>query len=281
MESKTQYLSAPESGRYKVGGVRFFNARPLLYQLASQPGVHLQEAPPARLAEDLNQAKFHAALVPSIDYQKSESQWTIVPHVAIGSDGAVLTVQVFSRVPFEQIDTLACDLESHTSVVLAQILFHHCFNKTLNIIPLTDARESHDAVLLIGDKVLDHLGRWRYQLDLGQQWKELTRLPFVYAFWALPDPTHCDSLVATLQETAQQGLGCLDEIISDHAEAYGFTSDLARQYFTENLSFEFGPDQQCGLARFYELAFELGLIPHQRPLNLYVPQEQLPVTHES
>lgn len=275
MKNKDQHSPTSAPTIYRVGGVRFFNARPLLYQLASQPEVHLQEAPPARLADDLNQSKFHAALVPSIDYQVTQNQWTIVPGVAIGSTGAVLTVQVFSRVPFEQIDTLACDLDSHTSVILAQILFHHCFSKKLNIIPLTDAPESHDAVLLIGDKVLPHLNHWPHQLDLGWQWNQLTGLPFVYAFWALPDPSHCDSLVSILQQTAQQGLSNFDDIIGDHADAYGFTPDLARQYFTENLSFDFGSTQHRGLARFYELAFELDLAPANRPLNLYSTPEKV------
>jgi len=274
MNSKTQHLSDSASG-YTVGGVRFFNARPLLYGLEDRPEIHLVEAPPAHLADDLNQGKFHAALVPSIDYQMTQNHWTILPQVAIGSHGEVLTVQIFSRCPLERIETLACDLDSHTSVVLAQILFQKCYNKKLNIVPLTDEPDSHTAVLLIGDKVLPHLNQWPHQLDLGGQWNQLTGLPFVYAFWALPDPANCEPLVALLQQAAQQGLANLDEIISP-ANDYGFTHDQARQYLTKNLSFEFGPDQQQGLTRFYQLAHELNLTPNNRPLNLY--REPIPIS---
>ena len=274
MSEKVQHES-DSTPEYKVGGVRFFNARPLLYGLEDQAQIELEEAPPANLADDLNQGKYHAALVPSIDYQMTENHWTILPQMAIGSDGAVLTVQVFSRCPLEEIETLACDLDSHTSVVLAQIVFQKCFGRKLNIVPLANGPDSHTAVLMIGDKVLPHLDRWPYQLDLGQQWKELTGLPFVYAFWALPDPTHCEPLVAMLQQAARRGLANIEEMIGK-AKDYGFTPDLARQYLTENLSFAFGAPQQKGLIRFYELAFECNLTPNNRPLNLYL--DPIPVS---
>jgi chorismate dehydratase len=275
MNNKTQHELTSPAG-YQVGGVRFFNARPLLYGLEAQGEIELVEAPPAHLADDLNQGKFHAALVPSIDYQMTSNPWTILGQMAIGSNGPVLTVQVFSRCRFEEIKTLACDLDSHSSVVLAQILFQQCFNTKLNIVPLADDPDSHTAVLLIGDKVLEHLDRWPHQLDLGEQWDRLTGLPFVYAFWALPDPAKCEPLVAFLQEAARQGMAHLEEMI-DQANDYGFSPDLARQYLTENLSFELGPEQRRGLTRFYELAYDLNLIPRNRPLNFYLEQEPISV----
>lgn len=262
-----------EAAKYRVGGVRFFNARPLLYGLGDQAEIQLAEAPPARLADDLNLGKFHAALVPSIDYQRTGQTWTIVPEIAIGSAGAVLTVQIFSQNPLDQIDTLACDLDSHTSIALAQIIFHQRFNKKINIIPLTDDPHNHDAVLLIGDKVLPHLDQWPQQMDLGRQWQQLTGLPFVYAFWALPENQPVDQLMPILNQAARNGLANLDDIIHSFAADHGFTPDLAHQYLTQNLTFDFSPAHHQGLMRFYEIACELNLIPHLRPLNLYTKQE--------
>jgi chorismate dehydratase len=43
-----------------------------------------------------------------------------------------------------------------------------------------------ETVLLIGDKVVTDAppeSRYPYQLDLGEAWKKLTGLPFVYAVW--------------------------------------------------------------------------------------------------
>ena len=43
-----------------------------------------------------------------------------------------------------------------------------------------------DAALLIGDTALflDHAARGLTKVDLGEAWTGLTRLPFVWAFWA-------------------------------------------------------------------------------------------------
>eukprot|EP01026_Neomeris_dumetosa_P031025 TRINITY_DN24676_c0_g1_i1.p1 TRINITY_DN24676_c0_g1~~TRINITY_DN24676_c0_g1_i1.p1 ORF type:complete len:121 (+),score=24.19 TRINITY_DN24676_c0_g1_i1:3-365(+) len=49
-----------------------------------------------------------------------------------------------------------------------------------------EARRSVESALLIGDKVVNAppLDDFPHQLDLGEQWKKLTNLPFVYAMWA-------------------------------------------------------------------------------------------------
>ena len=256
---------------FHVGAVSFFNTRPLIYSLDRDPHVQLIRVVPAQLPEILNTGALHTGLVPSIDYQHEDNDWLILPVAAIASCGPVLTVQIFSRQPLDKIRFLACDPDSHTSVVLAQIIWQLKFRRSLEITPLPPEMNTAEAVLLIGDKVIDQLDRWPYRLDLGEAWTDLIQLPFIYAFWAIPAKLNhaCEPLVKILRQAYQQGMANLDTIIESYAPQHGFEQELAREYFTRNINFDFGPLQHQGLKKFYELAHQFALIKNLRPLNLY------------
>ena len=269
MHNEATDKTLPEKPRFHVGVVSFFNARPLIYGLEKDHRLVLQHQVPARLPEGIDRGEFDTALVPSIDYQRPQSHWCILPAGVIASPGDVLTVRVFSQVPFEKITCLACDTDSHTSVVLAQIIWHMRFAQRLQIRPLVGATDTETAVLLIGDKVIPELPRWRFQLDLGQAWTELTNLPFVYAFWAAPVGKNIDPLPAILQQACRQGLKNIESVVEQYASQHGFPNELGLTYFTRNLSYHLGPREKAALEKFYSIAHELGLTKCRRPLRIY------------
>jgi len=255
--------------KLSIGTVRFFNARPLIYGLDQLESVILQPEVPAKLADLLDNGQIDAALVPSIDYQRSPVPWYILPVAAIGSAGKVLTVRIFSNCQPDKINRLICDNDSHTSVALAEIIWQKRYRRVVEIVrpgknevsAMTDL-PAETGVLLIGDKVLGQLGRWRHELDLGSAWDELTGLPFVYAFWAIraDDSLKTDSLVKLLRGAYRAGLENLDEIVEQYRRQHGFGQNIARKYLTENICFEFNEKQQQGLRKFYELAYQIGVI---------------------
>ena len=252
----------------RIGTAPFFNALPLTFGLDERPDVILRRLPPAQLAAALDADRLDAALVPAIDYQRADDQWTILQAGAIGSQGPVLTVQVFSRWPLDCVATLAVDTDSHTSVALAQIIWCLRYCRPLQINLLDTQAPLPDAVMLIGDKVLAQDGQWPYQLDLGAAWHELTRLPFVYAFWVVRHRRHGERVTAILQEARRQGMRRLDSIIDRHGLAHGFNYQLARAYFTENICYDMGPEQKRGLEKLNQLAHDLGLTCNLRKLFL-------------
>ena len=263
---------------FRVGAVSFFNARPLTFSLEQHPAVSLSRAAPAQLADSLDAGRLDVALVPSIDYQLRPSDWLILPFGAVVSRGPVLTVQVFSRRPIDTLETIACDTDSHSSVVLAQIIWQLRFQRPLTVKPLRGPPQDESAVLLIGDKVLTQLDRWPHHCDLGQAWHDLTSLPFVYAFWAAPAQRCPKPLLDIMHQAHTDPWDNLDPVINHHAAEHGFSLDLARSYLTENIRFEFGPAEQQGLRRFFSLAQRFGLIAENRPLRFCRPPTcQLPL----
>ncbi|MGD1276552.1 MAG: menaquinone biosynthesis protein [Tepidisphaeraceae bacterium] len=253
-----------------VGSVSYLNAKPLIYGLEDDPRLQLDLEVPARLLEGLRTRRYDLALLPVIDYQR-HAGLKLVPAGGIGCDGPTLTVRIFSAEPIEKIQTLACDRDSHTSTVLAQILLAERWGLKPKLVDLAAAdAAAHTAVLLIGDKVVRRQPPDKPRhIDLGALWKELTGMPFVFAVWTTRAEVDLGDLPQRLERAKRLALAHVDAIVRQHAAALGWPVDLARQYLGELLKYDIGPSQLQAIRRFHELAFKHGLIDQLRPLQIY------------
>ena len=180
----------------------------------------------------------------------------------IGSDGPTLTVRIFSKVPVQNIKTLACDPDSHTSVALARILLAESIDLHPELIDLQRGRSNFDAQLLIGDKVVcDEPRGFPHQLDLGEGWKKLTGLPFVFAAWFARVGVDLADLPSRLETAKNLGLQNVKQIVTEYAIPSGWPAELAMQYLTSNLQFDIHARQIEAIKLFYELAAKHGIIP--------------------
>ncbi|MDQ3440582.1 MAG: menaquinone biosynthesis protein [Planctomycetota bacterium] len=253
----------PESDRktLRLGSVSFVNARPLIYGLDAQPDVQLTLDVPANLLDGLRASRFDLALLPVIDYQRMDGL-AVLPAGGIGSDGHTLTVRIFSRTPIEQIRTLACDPDSHTSVALARVVLSRAYDLRPEFVELRrDDSISCDAQLLIGDKVICEEPRgYPHQLDLGEAWKDLIGMPFVFAAW-MGRVESIDSFAdATLRRAKREGLANVDEIVQQYAVPRGWPANTAREYLTRYLQFDIGERQLEAIRTFHRFAAEDGII---------------------
>ena len=246
----------------RLGVVSFLNARPLIAGLDADPGLRLIHDVPSKLAGLLDAGIVDAALVPVVDLMNPARQWRIVSDACIGCDGETLTVRVFSRVEPSAIRRLHVDGDSHTSVALARIVWKELYGRLLEIVPYRGdgSREDCEAVLLIGDKVvnntlLDH----DIETDLGSAWKTLTGLPFVFAVWAAPTTLVLGDLPERLSKARDRGIRSAGLIAADFGPGLGWPVTLAKRYLTTRLRYHLGPPQRTAIARFLELAHANGL----------------------
>src|SRR5262249_3166697 len=133
-----------------------------------------------------------------------------------------------------------------------------------------------DAALIIGDTalLLDHQAspsgqRPIQKIDLGEAWKAMTGLPFVYAFWAGKPGALTAADVAALQRARDEGAGRAD----GRARAF-FPGSAARQagggrYLRENIKFGLGPAERAALEAFYRYAAEAGVVADAGRLDFY------------
>lgn len=247
-----------------VGSVSFLNAKPLIYGLDARPDLRLSLDVPARLLEGLMDERYDVALLPVIDYQRMPGL-RLLTSGGIGCDGATLTVRIFSPVPVERIRTLACDTDSHTSVALARIVLSRLYGIRPRFVDLTaGALTEGAALLLIGDKVVcEEPQGLPHQIDLGEAWKRVTGLPFVFAAWIARAGVELGDLPERLEQAKRDGLAHLDEIIARHAVPRGWPAEVARRYLLEYLQFDVGESQLCAIRMFHQLAGEEGLLDHE------------------
>ena len=221
----------PRPRTLRLGSVSYLNAKPLVYGLDGADDLRLSFDVPSKLLDGLRDGRFDVALLPVIDYQRLDDL-VVIPAGGIGCDGPTLTVRIFSRVPIEQIATLACDTDSHTSVALARVILAKQYDLRPEFIELrrSGAHPADEAQLLIGDKVVceEPVG-YEHQLDLGAAWKEMTGLPFVFATWMARSDIGAGRLFEQLTSARVAGLENIGEIIERDALPRGWPAALARQ----------------------------------------------------
>lgn len=241
----------------RIGSVSFINTKPLVYGLENAQDIDLHLAVPSKLLDGLRRRDFDVALLPVIDYQRMDGV-RIIPAGGIASDGPTLTVRLFSQTPIGQMRCLACDDDSHTSVALARIILCERYG----IQPRFDP-QCREAKLLIGDKVVcEEPAGYEHQLDLGQAWKEMTGLPFVFAIWMARSDVELGDLPARLEQSKRDGLNHIDQIIERYAAPRGWPMELARQYLTRILQYDITERHLEAIRLFHTLAAKHGLIPH-------------------
>src|SRR5262249_15669417 len=145
-----------------------------------------------------------------IEYFRGGS-YTVVPDISIASRGPVLSVTLFSRVPWQAIRRVALDEGSRTSAALTQVLLHRRYGVHPEVVPLPldcAAEEADaDAVVLIGDRAMRAcLPGFAHAFDLGQEWHDWIGLPFVYAVWAVREGVDLGPVAAALAEAKRRGL---------------------------------------------------------------------------
>ncbi|MHC4127947.1 MAG: menaquinone biosynthetic enzyme MqnA/MqnD family protein [Planctomycetota bacterium] len=277
-------LTSPATAQrpFRLGVVSFVNTLPLIDGLENLADLDLRFTVPSLLLDLLVSGEVDLALCSSIDYQRAGTPLVVVPVGLLGCEGSTLTVRLYSSCPLDRISEVHCDTDSHTSVVLMQILLKELYGIEPRLIDY-DAREHvaenrplawPQAMLLIGDKVVtDSPPAIRYprQLDLGAAWAELTGLPFVFALWLArreSDPSVIATAAAILDRQRRHNRQRLDLIVHRRALARGWPGDLAGRYLKQELAFAWNQQRRAGLELFFDKACEYGLASHRRPLEL-------------
>ncbi|MCI0420997.1 MAG: menaquinone biosynthesis protein [Acidobacteria bacterium] len=252
--------------------VYYLNALPLSWGFlrGSERGLFdLDFSPPSRCADLLAKGDVDVGLIPAIEYQRIGGL-KIVPKLSVASKHQVKSVLLLSRVPAEQIRTIAADSSSRTSVCLLQILLRARFK----IAPAIESHgpdlnamlRRHDAALIIGDAALKSDSGKLFGYDLAEEWRALTGKPFVFAFWGvrgsvgLPD-------AAAFQRSFEYGKARSEEIVEEQTRQLELPADLIRSYITENIDYSLDEENLKGLRLFYQLAREYRLIESVRELE--------------
>ena len=120
-------------------------------------------------------------------------------------------------------------------------------------------------MLVIGDAALHLSAQQHYpvRVDLGEEWKQWTGLPFVFAVWASrrDAPTaRVRTVHRRLMESREWGLAHLDELAAAAAADTGVAESVCRAYLGD-LDYALSYRHLAGLTDFFRRLAQDGLVP--------------------
>jgi chorismate dehydratase len=165
---------------------------------------------------------------------------------------------MFSKVPMDQIESLALDQSSMTSNALALgILRSNGVHPVTRVMSpdLEQMLNECDAGILIGDIGMDQDAGDLYVYDLGEQWTQLTGLPFVWAVWTAKRGVDLGELPVHLNEAYQRSKEPIEmeHVIADAMLRSGWDRQKTEKYLLETMSFEIGVNERNALIEFKKL----------------------------
>jgi chorismate dehydratase len=286
----------------RIGCVKYLNALPLI---RGWPG-EVDFNHPSALCQRLANGELDVALVSSFEFLRNPL-YRIVDDVSISSDGPVYSVIVAHCGELSDIQEIELDPASQTSINLLRCLLAELgMNPQLRNAPKASAAgvgsplqdgfavanlsTPHGARLIIGDQAIvfrqRHAGEFQFW-DLGEQWKKISGLPFVYALWLIrPEVVDAKSLAQHLRTLRDENLTNLDALIGEAVAGVGMSAvalakanypvrsvELDRKfltgYYRKNLRFSFGEAEKQGLEHFAHLCVRHGVLArHDRTFTL-------------
>src|SRR3954471_17945022 len=254
--------------RPRVGHIQFLNCLPIYWGLVRAGtllDVKLTKDTPDRLSEMLVAGDLDIGPISLVESLRHADELALLPDIAIGSDGPVLSVNLVAQVPLAELagGRVALGSTSRTSVLLARMWLEevHGVRPTYFSCPpdLTTMLLEADAAVLIGDAALratyDAPRRGLAVHDLGEAWSDWTGLPMVFAVWAArrsyaqANPGLVKDVHTAFVRSRDDALAHVAEVAAAAARWESFDAATLATYF-RTLAFPRGAGQLEGLREF-------------------------------
>jgi chorismate dehydratase len=271
----------------KISAISFLNTVPLMWDFEHQPSRDIREnftveyTVPSLCAQALRAGQADIGIIPVIMTARIHDL-VVLPDVAIAALNKVRSILLVSKRPIEEIRSVAVDTSSRTSVGLTQVLLTKFFGGRRHQEPMPPVLgpmlEHCDAGLLIGDPAMMAKTDGLYTYDLAEVWREKTGLPFVFAVWtvrkaALAEMREGLDLGAIFQRSRDHGMR--QENIASIAHEWAPKMKLSEadvsSYLTENICYQLSDECKKGLALYFQLAEECGVIDYAPELEFWEP----------
>lgn len=229
----------------------YLNTKPLIYGF--EKGMMKEEVVlvmdyPANIASMLLKDEIDIGLVP-VAILPALKEYYLISDYCIACDGEVASVCLLSEVPVNEIQTVLLDYQSKTSVALLKLLLKEHWNIKPKLVDTVQGYElsisGTTAGLVIGDRALEQRNRSKYCYDLGQAWKELTGLPFVFAVW-VSNKSMDKQFIKKFNMTNDLGITHIEEVI----KLSNFLSFDLKLYYTKYIKYIIDNKKQNGLNEF-------------------------------
>lgn len=264
----------------RMGRIEYLNVLPVYHALETgrvPHGYELVYGPPSALNAMMQRGELAVASTSSVEYARRPEKYWILPDLAIGSCGKVLSVLLVSRCPVADLGgkTVLVSTATHTSVTLLRMLLKDHARVSVNFVTGNtaaylaepDKPDAPAAMLVIGDEALRARNHpvYSHMWDLGEEWLAWTGLPFTFGLWVVSrDAAERRGLAEDPARILHAGrdwsYANMDMMLAAAQERYPYSREALIEYFT-CLSYKLGDREQQGLRLFYDRLAAAGEIP--------------------
>ena len=231
-----------------MGRISYINASPVYYGLDHgllPDWLEMVSDVPSVLNQKIKTGHIEVSPISAAFYAMNHRELLLLPDLSISCNGRVLSVILASNYAIENLDgkKVVFSQESASAASFLKMIFHQkkiCpVFEIGNVNHFQTISKTTDAVLVIGDTALTHPWEqeFRYHIDLGQLWYEMTRLPFVFAVWVVRksfaenNPACVKDIHNLLLESKRQGYDNIDKIVETGKNRLGLKKSIVKEYY--------------------------------------------------
>lgn len=251
----------------RLGKIGYLNVLPIYHPLENglvEGDFDIVSGPPSYLNKLMDSGKLDVSAASSIEYARNPEKYYLVPDIAIGSQGPVQSVLLLSRCPQNELNgkTILISSQTHTSSALLKVLLKEWGIEVEFVTGDASAclgdGQCPEAILAIGDEALELRNHEEYpnRIDLGEAWRDLTGMPFIFGVWLVQRSslaenkeairTACNALI----QARHWGTDNMEAMCTLASESSRLNSTEMCSYF-DGLVYRFGHKEKEGLNLFY------------------------------
>ncbi len=277
-------MCSPPSSRLRIAAIGFLNPAPLMWDFEHPPldaplalRYQIDRMLPSECAARLASGAAEIGLIP-IAALATTPGLRILPGCTIASKGRIRSLLLVRRASqrLHELNSVAADMASRTTLAHARILFHHWSNPDVPFLPavadLDAMLQRADAAILIGDPALlaleeranrfERTGEALVYHDLAEEWHTLTGLPFVSAVWCLAGSSPLvEGIAVDFIQSRDHGLQNIDALVAEWSSRIAIPEETIRNYLTANIHYVL--DEECleAMKVFFRMAAQAGALP--------------------
>ena len=251
------------SGKIRISAVKYANTYPFMYGL-SETGfdkkVELSTDHPAECAAKLISGRVDIGLIP-VAALPLMKEYHIITDYCLGAYGKVRTVMLLSNYPFEEIRAINLDYRSRSSVNLAKILAKNSWKKEFRWNNTSEGFDflhmpENEAAVLIGDQCFNYESKFKFRIDLAEEWYKFTGLPFAFACWTA-NKVLDKAFLDEFNEVLGTGVKNIPAVLKKYGNTGAIRGEDLKYYLTQNMNFDLNDDKRKAIKLFLDLMSKL------------------------
>ncbi len=259
-----------------IGKISYINDAPVYFGLDHgllPPWLKMVSDVPAVLNDQIKTGQIKISPVSAAFYAMNHRELLLLPDLSISCNGRVMSVILASNYSIDDLGgkKVIFSRESASAAAFLKMIF-----RRKKVSPIFEVGSTNDyqkiarrvdAALIIGDAALLHpWGQiFKYCMDLGRLWYDMTKLPFVFAVWvvrrsfAARHPSLVREIHKLLLASKELGYQNIDKVIETGQNKLGLKRSVIKEYF-DLLYCDLDDEKINAMALFFDSLFDQGIL---------------------